>query len=154
MAWAHGVHIASDSWTLQGTAQSGHLEPPGWKGHLANFSHISGSLSSPQPLKTDETGHCEWLPWATNSLGLSFLCGSTQGWDWGVPFRSSKIISDFLSNYCASSKYPVLFKASALEREDSFLPLPAQLCLTLCDPMDCTLPGSSVHGIFQARILE
>ena len=30
----------------------------------------------------------------------------------------------------------------------------AQLCLTLRDPMDCSLPGSSVHGIFQARVLE
>ena len=30
----------------------------------------------------------------------------------------------------------------------------AQLCPTLCDPMDCSLSGSSVHGIFQARILE
>ena len=30
----------------------------------------------------------------------------------------------------------------------------AQLCPTLCDPMDCSLPGSSVHGILQARILE
>ena len=30
----------------------------------------------------------------------------------------------------------------------------AQLCPTLCDPMDCRLPGSSIHGIFQARILE
>ena len=30
----------------------------------------------------------------------------------------------------------------------------AQLCPTLCDPMDCSLPGSSVHGIFQTRILE
>ena len=30
----------------------------------------------------------------------------------------------------------------------------AQSCLTLCDPVDCSLPGSSVHGIFQARILE
>ena len=30
----------------------------------------------------------------------------------------------------------------------------APLCLTLCGPMDCSLPGSSVHGIFQARILE
>ena len=30
----------------------------------------------------------------------------------------------------------------------------AQSCLTLCDPMDCNLPGSSVHGIFQVRILE
>ena len=30
----------------------------------------------------------------------------------------------------------------------------AQSCLTLCDPMDCILPGSSAHGILQARILE
>ena len=30
----------------------------------------------------------------------------------------------------------------------------AQSCLTLCDPTDCSLPGSSLHGIFQARILE
>ena len=29
-----------------------------------------------------------------------------------------------------------------------------QLCLTLFDPMDCSPPGSSVHGILQARILE
>ena len=28
-----------------------------------------------------------------------------------------------------------------------------QLCPTLCNPMDCRLPGSSVHGIFQARVL-
>ena len=32
--------------------------------------------------------------------------------------------------------------------------LVTQSCLTLCDPMDCSLPGSSVHGILQARILE
>ena len=30
----------------------------------------------------------------------------------------------------------------------------AQSCPTLSDPMDCNLPGSSVHGIFQARVLE
>ena len=32
--------------------------------------------------------------------------------------------------------------------------LVAQSCPTLCDPMDCSPPGSSVHGILQARILE
>ena len=30
----------------------------------------------------------------------------------------------------------------------------AQSCLTPSDPMDCSLPGSSVHGILQARVLE
>ena len=29
-----------------------------------------------------------------------------------------------------------------------------QSCLTLSDTMDCSLPGSSIHGIFQARLLE
>ena len=32
--------------------------------------------------------------------------------------------------------------------------LAAQSCPTLCDPVDCSPPGSSVHGILQARILE
>ena len=35
-----------------------------------------------------------------------------------------------------------------------FLCSVAQLRLTLCDPLDCSLLGSSVHGIFQARVLE
>ena len=30
----------------------------------------------------------------------------------------------------------------------------SQSCPTLSDPMDCSLPGSSVHGIFQARVVE
>ena len=30
----------------------------------------------------------------------------------------------------------------------------SQLCLTPSNPMDCSLPGSSIHGIFQARVLE
>ena len=30
----------------------------------------------------------------------------------------------------------------------------ARLCPTLCDPMDCSLSGFSIHGTFQARVLE
>ena len=30
----------------------------------------------------------------------------------------------------------------------------AQSCPTLCDPMGCSLPGSSIHGILQVRVLE
>ena len=36
----------------------------------------------------------------------------------------------------------------------SVVVLVIELCLTLCDPMDCSPLGSSVHGILQARILE
>ena len=48
------------------------------------------------------------------------------------------IYRDFLSR-----SYPFLSESEV-----------AQSCPTLCDPVDCSLPGSSVHGILQARILK
>jgi len=56
-------------------------------------------------------------------LSIPFPRGSSQPMDWTVS------LSDSLP-----SEPPV-----------------AQLCLTLCDPMDCSLSGSSVHGVFQAK---
>ena len=41
-----------------------------------------------------------------------------------------------------------------LEMYNVVLCLVTQSCLTFCNPMDCNPPGSSVHGILQARILE
>ena len=43
-----------------------------------------------------------------------------------------------------------LFQCMKMKRESEV----TQSCLTLRDPMDCSLPGSSIHGIFQARVLE
>ena len=48
--------------------------------------------------------------------------------------------------------WPLSLKFKAVESEKKVLVL--QTCPTLCDPMDCNPPGSSVHGILQARILE
>ena len=45
------------------------------------------------------------------------------------------------------------FKMLHIFNSVQFISVP-QACPTLCDPMDCSLPGSSVHGIFQARILK
>ena len=46
------------------------------------------------------------------------------------------------------------WEMSAIVRSSLCPPEVAQLCLTLCDGMDCSLPGSSLHGILQARTLE
>ena len=56
----------------------------------------------------------------------------------------------FKKNFLIGEKllYSVVLVSAMKESEVT------QLCPTLCDPMDCSLPGSSVHGIFQARILE
>ena len=48
---------------------------------------------------------------------------------------------------------------SAIQQSESAMKVKSeseitQLCLTLCDDMDCSLPGSSIHVIFQARVLE
>ena len=51
--------------------------------------------------------------------------------------------------------YRILVSQPGMEREPSEVKvLVAQLCPTSCDPMDCSPPGSSIHGILQARILD
>ena len=54
---------------------------------------------------------------------------------------------------CATTTEPVLPNKRE-EQEKIRESEVAQSCLTLCDPMDCSLAGSSIHMIFQARVLE
>ena len=51
--------------------------------------------------------------------------------------------------HCPSSE-----GASVVPEPRATVKVKVELCLTLCDPTDCSLPGSSVHGIFLAQILE
>ena len=60
--------------------------------------------------------------------------------------QQQQLKSSIMNSEWAESLYFVLF----LNGESEV----AQSCPTLCNPMDCSLPGSSVHGIFQARVLE
>ena len=66
------------------------------------------------------------------------LCDPTDGSPWDSSGKNIGVGCHFLLQ-CMKVK---------IEREV------AQSCPTLSDPVDCSLPGSSVHGIFQARILE
>ena len=93
----------------------------------------------------------------------------------GVPLPSPRILAATAAGAAKSLQlYPILCDpieaahqappSLGFSRQEhwSGLPFPspmreselAQSCLTLSDPMDCSLPGSSVHGIFQARVLE
>ena len=82
-----------------------------------------------------------------------------------LPLTRTPVIADQGSNLMASFKLSDLFKGPISKCSrfgDSDLSpwircehcSVAQLCLTLGDPMDCSPPGSSVHGVLQARILE
>ena len=57
--------------------------------------------------------------------------------------------------HALSSRYvPLAVLLNWVDSVTDVLAQPLQLCPTLCGPMDCSLPGSSVLGILQARILE
>ena len=71
----------------------------------------------------------------------------------GLPFPS---VGD-LPNPGIDPRFPVLQAKSFLSEppeNPKVCVLAIQLCPTLCNPMDCSLPASSVHGILQTRILE
>ena len=80
------------------------------------------------------------------NLLFSFLVLSISGFD--IKHFSHKMsLTAFPLLWCVHLSYEIsiplrLYKVKV-----------AQSCLTLCNSMDCSLPGSSVHGIFQARIL-
>ena len=54
------------------------------------------------------------------------------------------------STNCKLTYFKKKIKNKKVSRKSEF----AQSCPTFCDPMDCSPPGSSIHGIFQARVLE
>ena len=49
---------------------------------------------------------------------------------------------------------PIIFITFTIVWVSEWVSEVAQSCLTVCNPVDCSLPGSSVHGILQARIVE
>ena len=85
----------------------------------------------------------------------------TRGWNPGLP-HCRRILYQLshegsTSLYVCTYIYVLLRKRKKYTRtlvETASLVSATQLCLTLCDPMDCSLPRSSVHGILQASILE
>ena len=50
--------------------------------------------------------------------------------------------------------YMCVCRRTSIHMPEKVKVLVTQLCPTLCDPLDCSSPGSSIHGILQARILE
>ena len=110
----------------------------------------------PWSIGSQRVGH-DWSDWA------SWLSGN-----WNLLLIDSKINWELhLIHLIASGVIWVEIVSMGAEWRGELevqlfeaLPIPpcacsvAQSCLTLCYPMDCSLPGSSVDGIFQARILE
>ena len=76
-----------------------------------------------------------------------------------MPFSRGSFFRDQTHISCSSWIAGRFFTAEPTGKPTGYIILKSerevtQSCLTLSDPMDCSLPGSSVHEIFQARVLE
>ena len=132
-----------------------------------NRGHLVGccqkSLHSPCPETTEQdvvgrTPCCSpWLPVQRGTLPMLMVCLTTHMLP-HCPHRHLQL-------FCVPVMSPPLECQLHHQGNDPFYLVTAhtwpvcvcaraQSCLTLYDPMDCSLPGSSVHGISQARILE
>ena len=100
---------------------------------------------------------CTSIPFALNFLSspdinlLRLQLGVLETYPQAIPF------SEPHSEYAQSTYHSLWFvfvSLLCLFLIYEWVSEVAQLCPTLCDPVDCSPPGSSVHGILQARILE
>ena len=103
--------------------------------------YASETIPIKKPLYRDFPGG----PADKNSLCNARDLGSIPGWRTKMPPASGQLSQCFVARACMKSLC-IATRACAC--------VCAQSYLTLCDPMDCSLPDSSVHGIFQAGILE
>ena len=91
-------------------------------------------------------------PRGGNGNPFQYSCLKKSPWT-----RSQSVTTEWLNRQNRQNwvQFPVLYSGSLpVIYFILFTSEVTQLCPTLCDPMDCSLPGSSVHEIFQARVLE
>ena len=106
--------------------------------------HEWGLLSSCSAWASPCRGFSSWRAGALGHVGFS-SCGTRAQLPlgmWNLPGPGIQL---------CSLHWQTSFPITGLLEEKVKVP---QSCPTLCDPMDCSPPGSSVHGILQARILE
>ena len=148
------------------------LRPMEWRITLVNFTHLA----------TGRTSHLGWVSQEPTRLGLTLSeakleCQLSSDLSTKRTYFSMRCRADLSllrkwymmrknkaeSVFSCSGKYPrmknlfLIFKTNTVlkyHEKKKKKALVAQSCPTLCDPTDCRLPGSSVHGILQARILE
>ena len=105
-----------------------------WRGVQLFATLWTVAYQAPLSMGFSRQEHWSWLPFPSP--------GDLP--DPGIKHRSSALWADALPSEPPGSLMHVYWKESEV----------TQSCLTLCNPMDCSLPGSVFHGIFQVRILE
>ena len=137
------MHICSHLWETQGFAGGSVVKnPPAYAGDAGSIPELGRSLGGGNG----------------NSFQYSCLGNPMDRGTWqATMFRRSYFlfcVSFNRGKLCSGSQLNFSPVLSIIIRSYACICVLAQLCPTLCKPVDCSPPGSSDHGIFQARILE
>ena len=106
-----------------------------------------GSFKNPNCLLKQRT---QGVPLTHHGPRMHICVRCTSKGRWRLDTWSFKTVFQQLCDFPPLSKYSPFLIEVCKESESEL----AQLCPTLCDPMDCSLPGFSVHGVFCAGGLE
>ena len=146
--------LQSLSWAFSGKGESTALllspKNLGWS-HSSSLSSPRNPLSSPQDFQTrDSPGSKAILFWTCSSnsfcLGISFVKISKTS---RFLYSDCLLLPDKDTPLNCRLIWVLIWGLPCSSHAKSF-----QSCLTLYESMNCSLPGSSVHGILQARVLE
>ena len=125
-----------------------------WKVKVKSLSCVrlfetpwTAAYQAPPPMGFFQARVLEW-----GAIAFSEICGLKQQKFIILQFWRPKVQND-LSGYIRDWR-SVSTTSLHVKAPIPYVSVCAQSCLTLCDPIDCSPPGSSVHGVFQARILE
>ena len=99
-------------------------------------------LTVTRKIAVAEKGSCILLLLLLSRFSCVWLCATP----WTAAHQAPLSLGFSRQQYWSGLPFP-----SPINKNESEV---AQLCPTLHDPMDCSLPGSSIHAIFQARVLE
>ena len=107
------------------------------------WTEESGGLLSRESQRVEYDRACTYMPCQVTSV----VSNSVRPHRW-QPTRLPRRRDSAGKNTGVGCHF--LLQCMKVKRESEIV----RLCLTLSEPMDCSLPGFSVHGIFQARVLE
>ena len=126
-AWWAAVHGVAQSWTWLMRLSSSSME---FGMDLITLLCLKWTTNKDLLYSTGNSAQCYVAAWIKVRFGREWTYMYTYGW---VPSLFTWNCQNIVNWLCAES---------------------LQSCMTLCNPMDCSPLGSSVHGILQARILE
>ena len=116
------------------------------------FPELWGSCIPPPPLLQSGKNWVVTKEAAGRGVSSGFSSLSQDALHHWPILSSHEVADETAFLYDHQDRY--ILYASFVYRLKLYCVLIAQSCLTLCDPRDCSLPGSSVHGILWARTLE